>query len=385
MSRQKKKILLVGNYAADRSESMNRYAEMLERVLAERGYAVRLITPPRIFGKLIRDGAGPAKWLGYLDKYLAFPRRLMKDAAWADIVHISDQGNASYARLLRRHVTVITCHDMFAIRAGLGTIPDHSLKYTGRVLQESNRKGLETADAVVCVSDYTKEELLRFTTCDPARVRVAHNPLNYPYAPAARKEINSTLAHLGADPEEPYFLHVGGNFAYKNRAGVARIFSELRKIAPYRDAKLLMAGARWSPELRESIARLKLDDAMLEVETPSNEQLRALYSGALALIFPSFYEGFGWPLVEAQACGCPVATSSRRPMSDIVGDSGILFDPLDERGAALRIAGGLADRRGMSKRGLDNVARFSPAAMFAELEATYELAGARRRDQSADR
>ncbi|HXG69778.1 MAG TPA: glycosyltransferase, partial [Gemmatimonadaceae bacterium] len=300
--------MLVGNYAADRSESMNRYAEMLERVLTDSGHAVRLVIPPRVFGKLTKDATSPAKWLGYLDKYLIFPRRLNKDAAWADIVHITDQGNGSYARLLRRHVTVITCHDMFAIRAGLGTVPDHSLKYTGRVLQASNRKGLEAADAVICVSDYTKEELLRFTACDPARVRVAYNPLNYPYTPATRGEIDATLVHVGADPHDQYFLHVGGNYPYKNRPGVVRIFSELRRTAPYRDAKLVMAGARWPTELRETVAMLGLTELVLEVETPTNEALRALYSGALALIFPSFYEGFGWPLVEAQACGCPVAT-----------------------------------------------------------------------------
>ena len=383
MTRQEKKILLVGNYSLDGSESMNRYVALLQRALSGRGYAVRVVTPPQIVGRLGRQGSGLGKWLGYVDKFLFFPWQLLARARTADIVHICDQGSASYTRLFRNRPTVLTCHDMFAIRAGLETIPEHSLKLPGKVFQAANRRGLELADSVICISDHTRDEVLEFTKCDPEAVRAAYLPLNYPYSPAPSEEIERTVRQAGLDPSERYFFHVGGNFPYKNRPGVVRIFSELRKLEDYRSARLIMAGARWSPELRQVVVSLELDSVVVEVETPSNEDLRALYSGALALIFPSLYEGFGWPLVEAQACGCPVATSNRPPMSDLVRESGVLFDPLDHAGAATRIAEGLADRAGLRRRGMANVARFSPETMLSEVQAAYTQAETRKRARTS--
>ena len=105
---------------------------------------------------------------------------------------------------------------------------------------------------------------------------------------------------------------MGGNQWYKNRLGVLRIFSILTKLPVGGSLKLLMVGKPWTLEMRRFVLEHGLSDATLELTGVAEEDLRALYSMASVMIFPSFQEGFGWPIIEAQACGCPVATSNDR-------------------------------------------------------------------------
>src|SRR6185436_1491272 len=93
----------------------------------------------------------------------------------------------------------------------------------------------------------------------------------------------------------------------------------------------------------------------------------ALYSGATALVFPSRYEGFGWPIIEAQACGCPVICSNTGPMPEAAGDAGLLFSPDDEEGfaaAILRLTNP-EERALWSEKSLRNAERFAPEKMIA--------------------
>jgi glycosyltransferase involved in cell wall biosynthesis len=107
---------------------------------------------------------------------------------------------------------------------------------------------------------------------------------------------------------------------------------------------------------------------------PGNAVLEALYSRALALFFPSRFEGFGWPLIEAQACGCPVICSRCAPFAEVVGSSAISRDVDDERGFAeeiVRLAGDAGEREAWSAAGLRNAARFEPEQMIAQYVDVY--------------
>ena len=102
-----------------------------------------------------------------------------------------------------------------------------------------------------------------------------------------------------------------------------------------------MAGAPWSEKMRNFVTANNLGGGVIEIVDPSNEDLRSLYSGAAALLFPSLYEGFGWPLIEAQSCGCPVITSNRPPMTEVAADAALYIDPANESEAAAFIAANL--------------------------------------------
>jgi hypothetical protein len=130
-----------------------------------------------------------------------------------------------------------------------------------------------------------------------------------------------------------FIFHVGNNNWYKNRLGVLRIYKALTGIMP--DAPpLIMAGKRFFPDMTAFVESAGLAGRVFSLVDVSNEDLRALYSAASLLLFPSLAEGFGWPIIEAQACGCRVVTSGRAPMTEVGGDAAIYVDPEKETEAA---------------------------------------------------
>ncbi len=185
---------------------------------------------------------------------------------------------------------------------------------------------------------------------------VIPNPLSYNFLPAPAEDVAAVRATCGLAPEDEYLLHVGKSNWYKNRPGVMRILAELREIPRFRQVKMVMAGTPLSGALLEMAASFT---GIVEYVGPTDEQLQALYTGALALLFPSLEEGFGWPILEAQACGCPVITSSRPPMSEVAGGAAILIDPEDPVSAAAIIAARIHEADGLSSAGLANIRAYS--------------------------
>ena len=352
------RILLIANYLPDGQQSMQRYAAMLQEGFTGAGHDVRLIRPAALAGK-----AGE-KWAGYFDKFVLFPSELRRAAEWADVVQICDHSNAIYVKYLAGRLHVITCHDLLAVRSALGEFPDYSTRWSGRRLQGMIVDGLSHARNIVCVSEATRADVERLVPGDERNVTCIYNGLNYPYEPMPREEAARRLEALGLSQDRPFILHVGGNQWYKNREGVLKIFALLRERVP--DLMLVMAGKPWTAEMRELARELRLESSAVERAGVSEEDLRALYSRAEALLFPSLAEGFGWPVAEAQVCGCPVVTSNRAPMTEVGGSVATYVDPLDHESAAMALASALGSR-GLGKPG----ARFSTAAMIDGYLAFY--------------
>jgi glycosyltransferase involved in cell wall biosynthesis len=365
------KILLLGNYVNDEQESMQRFAAIMAQGLAQAGHEVRLLRPPSVIGQLRPSWEGVGKWLGYVDKFGWFPPVLRSAVKQADVVHICDHSNAFYTEHLRVVPHVVTCHDLMAIRSALGDIPQHPTAWTGRQLQRLILKGLTVAQHIACVSDATRNDLSRIAGIREDRVSRVYNSLNYPYSPMELTQAASRLRRLSVDPEQPFLLHVGWNQWYKNRLGVLRIFALLQKLAAPRTLKLVMVGKPWTTEMRQFIAENELANVTSELTAVANEDLRALYSTAALLLFPSLEEGFGWPIVEAQACGCPVATSKRSPMDEVAGDAAIYLDPENPPSAADTLKNALDRLDGIREASLRNAARFKSGMIDGYL-ALYE-------------
>jgi glycosyltransferase involved in cell wall biosynthesis len=373
-------VLLIANYELDQQESMRAYAALLVSGLRERGHCVHLLSPVPVVGRvgarLFPQWVGVRKWLGYVDKFVLFPWRLRKAIGKADVVHICDHSNAMYVRLVHSrgnaggHVrthgrpAVVTCHDLLAVRCAMGHFPGQRVSWTGRWLQRWVAGGLRSADRVVCVSEKTREDVQGVLGIEPDRLSVAGNALHWDYLPIRAEEREGILREMGLPPGRKFFLHVGANHWYKNRSAVLPIFAELRKYAEYGEAVLVMAGARWPDEFGEWLAERGLRGQAIAVENPENAQLRALYGGAEALIFPSLEEGFGWPILEAQACGCPVAVADRAPMNAVGGEAAILIDPANPAGAAAAIVRGLEDGERLRLGSLRNAERFGRGRMI---------------------
>lgn len=368
------RILLVGNYKLDNQSSMLRYAEMLREKLSLRGHYVEIIQPEPRFGHLVSHEF-IRKWLGYIDKYLLFPRRLRTRSAAFDVIHVCDHSNSMYLRHTGGPPASITCHDLLAIDSARGRYPEQSISFTGKVLQQWILKSLLRARNIVCVSDNTAEELQALTQGAKPNVSVIPNPLVFHDSPAPAEDVVRLRGRLGLADEDFYLLHVGGNQWYKNRIGVLRIFRlllDLHRSTGAPEPRLIMAGKEWTHPMREFVRENRLERHVVEATTPSDEELRALYSGATALLFPSLYEGFGWPLIEAQSCGCPVITSNRPPMTEVAGSSALYIDPADERAAAALIAEALDRLYLRRESGFRNVERFSMDRILPVYESFFK-------------
>jgi glycosyltransferase involved in cell wall biosynthesis len=265
-------------------------------------------------------------------------------------------------------------HDLLAVRGGLGEQTDCPASRTGRLLQRWILLGLRNADAVPCVSSFTREDAQRLALARAGRpaLPVVLNGLNYPFRRLAADEADRRLApwaaQLGA---RPFVLHVGSAHLRKNREGVLRTFAIHARAHP--DALLVLAGQPLPPAHRDLAAELGIADRVVALVRPPDEVVEALYNRAFALLFPSRHEGFGWPVVEAQACGCPVVCSDIPPTREVAGDTALMRVAEDAEGLAdcLRSLGEPAQRRQVVEAGLANAERFSAQAMAAQYVAVY--------------
>ena len=367
-------ILLIGNYALDRQQSMQRFAMMMLEGLTAAGIQAELIQPQPFLGRFRLAGGFVAKWLAYLDKFVFFRRRLrQRIAARPAVVHICDHSNAMYAKQIHGVPVVVTCHDLLAVRGALGEQTDTPASAAGKFLQRWIVAGLENATAISCVSQATLADAQRLVARKNGRptLKVITSGLSYPYRQLPAHEARSRLAASSLlEPDRPFVLHVGSNLRRKNREGVLRIFAHCRE--PW-NGLLVFAGEPLSLALRSLGRALGVSDRIVELPETANELLEALYNCATALLFPSTCEGFGWPIAEAHACGCPVICTAREPMIEVAGSAGLTHPIDDEAGFArdiLRLTDP-AERERWSAKALENAKRFSTARMISEYRDLY--------------
>jgi len=365
------RVLLVGNYAFDATTSMKIFADTMCRELSRDGIDVRILAPKPVLGKLKPSATGFGKWLGYLDKFVLFPFTLRRAAARVDVVHICDHSNAMYSFAAGSTPVLATCHDMIAVRGALGEVPDCPASFFGKTLQRWVLRGLKRATRVACVSQYTYQDVRRLLGPD-ARLVTVLNGLVYPFQRLSEDEVERRLTSLQA-LDRPFVMHIGSNLMRKNREAVLRVFAH---VAEQSDAQLVIAGQPLSTELKQQAESLGIAGRIVEVAHPSVEVVEALYNKAAVLFFPSRYEGFGWTLIEAQACGCPVVASNIPTSIEVLGDSAKLFSLEDEAGMAEAVTGYVKDpsaRAAARSKGLDNVrSRFEPARMTEQYETLYQ-------------
>jgi len=334
------RILLIGNYAPDRQFSMLRYTSWLAAALRRQGFEVDLVAPPARLARLVSSQSAARKWLGFVDKFLLFSTELKARAPAYDLVHIADHSNAPYALLLGSTPLSITCHDLIPIKVLSGEIEGQRLPRTGSHLQRLIRRSLHHIANVVFVSAPTQSDFTRLIAAPAGASAVIANPV-IGFGGMDKDRALELLQQANLPVDRPFLLHVGSNLWYKNRIGAVELFGLLRDRPEWgpslRDALMVCVG----PPLPDAAMRIasKWQRNLIVVNEASNELIEALYMRAEALLYPSFEEGFGWPIIEAQACGCPVITTDREPMRSIAGPAALLIDPHHPQESAAAIAG----------------------------------------------
>jgi glycosyltransferase involved in cell wall biosynthesis len=369
-------VLLVGNYEPDGQESMLRFFECLRRELPRHGVTVDSIKPAVWFGRR-RIGRGVDKWLAYLDKYVLFPsvlRRCIRRAHPDTIIHIADHSNSVYLRDELEGRQIVTCHDLLAVRGALGEATDCPASRSGRMLQAAILRGLRRAGLVVCDSTATQNDFQRLTG-GTRRSQVVWMGLNDAFRNLAPGEARARLAPLGdAVLGRPFLVHVGSSLRRKNRELALRVIARLK---PQWPGLLVFAGEGLSTSQTALMHTLGVSDRVIELRRPSHETLEALYNTAHALLYPSRFEGFGWPVVEAQACGCPVVCSNTTSLPEVAGHAALMRGPDDEEGFVVDVLSlcNPAARDALIRLGHENVKRFTTGRMVADYIAAYRSLG----------
>ena len=230
-------------------------------------------------------------------------------------------------------------------------------------LDLSTRWNARAASHVLADSQATKTDLVTRYSVEPDKVTVAYPGTDESLRPV-RDGAAIAVARARYDIGERYFLYLGTLQPRKNLRRLVEAFAHFAARPSGSDIQLVLAGKRgWlCDELFEQIDHLGLDRQVHLPGYIAEEDKASLLSGAMAFVFPSLHEGFGLPVLEAQACGCPVITSTTSSLPEVAGDAALLVDPRDI--VALSVAmerliheEGL--RAELTKRGFANVSRFS--------------------------
>ncbi|RTL33128.1 MAG: glycosyltransferase family 1 protein [Burkholderiales bacterium] len=304
------------------SQSMPRFARMIGEAMQARGHEVVYWAPQPMVHALLAS-TRLAKWAGYVDQYLLFPllvRARLLRRSHNTLYVFCDQALGPWVPLVKHLPHVVHAHDLLALRSALGQIPQNPTSRTGRVYQRYIRRGFQQGRHFICVSRRTQEDLLAHGHIRPESSHVVYNGLNHPYKRLSREQADLLLAQAGmrAGPEG-MILHVGGGQWYKNTAGVIHLYAAYAS-RQARPLPLWMVSPQpTSPQVLAALAAVPPQGRVQFFQGISNDVMEALYSVAAAFVFPSLAEGFGWPIVEAQACGCPVLTTDDSPMNEIAG------------------------------------------------------------------
>lgn len=315
-------IAFLTNARSADQRSMIGYGELLLEAALHSGEEVVEWQGSSLFAQLPLRGQLRKLALN-LDRFLVTPLILLGRSA--DIVHVVDPGNCIYLPLLRYHRSIVTVHDMIPYLAEAGRLEGFRPSRTGKLLMRQILHQLARVDQIICVSHATRRDLLELSDVDPERVEVIPNAVFQPMEPATPEDSVELRQKYHLPAEAPFVFHVGRNF-YKNRGTVLEAVALLRKSRP--DVHLVMVGELESP-LAAKASQLNFGDALHVLPYVAREDMAALYTTASVLFFPSLYEGFGLPVLEAQMCGTPVVCSDAGSLPEVADERAVLVPAMD--------------------------------------------------------
>jgi glycosyltransferase involved in cell wall biosynthesis/SAM-dependent methyltransferase len=296
----------------------------------------------------------------------------------ADIFHATFYQIPHQARNCKTLKTFATVYDLIPIILSQLFIGKNDADYQ-RMLESLNN--LTAEDYILCISQATKNDLLNHVKLDSERVFVTHlaaNPTLFYHCDDA--ENIASVKHKYGITDAPYILGVSTLEPRKNLEHVIRCFAKVVQQQGIKDLNLVLVGAKgWEYEkIFQEIANFGLSkDRIIITGYVADEDLAAIYSGAMVFVYPSLYEGFGLPPLEAMQCGIPVITSNNSSFPEVVGDAGIMLDPTDADGlchSILKLYRTPALRQEMSLKSLAQAKKFSWERCTQETIAAYKTA-----------
>lgn len=222
---------------------------------------------------------------------------------------------------IKGHI-VNTVHDMVFKK-----FPNTMTKANYKRLEKNLKRSCDNSDIIITVSDNSKKEIMEYFNMPERKIRIVPNGVDLNFY----KPIRNVNVIKKYKIEKPYFLYIGTLEPRKNIPNLIRAFNILLQKLNKKDIILVIGGRKgWRyDEIYKCVEELKLEDDVLFLGYVPIEDMPALYTQAISFVFPSLYEGFGIPPLEAMACGTPVIASNTSSLPEVVGDAGMLVNPYD--------------------------------------------------------
>jgi glycosyltransferase involved in cell wall biosynthesis len=304
---------------------MSRYAELVIRALKlaelkKNDIAIeelRCSAPPALMNLL---PANIGTWINHLWLMVICRSQIRRNQP--NLIHILDGSFGYLAPRSRRSALVATVHDLIPALRQRGRFGYWPSSYAAKTVVSASLNGLRRCDQLLAVSNSTAIDLASLTGVENEKIAVSPLALTDEFLDEAEKEHDPV-----GEKRNRYLFHIGNNARYKNREGVIRIFMQLRSQL---SLKLKMAGPPPTPRMRELLRENSLEGDVEFMLNADDTKLIDLYRQASVFLFPSLYEGFGWPPLEAMACGCPVVCSNEGSLPEVVGDAALTASASDE-------------------------------------------------------
>lgn len=326
-------------FAEQKVGGISRYHVRLTQHLKSQGEDIKIYSPLyrcSYMGELAADvinGKQAPEWFGKRSALLTMPiqRTIVRKriSSWMpDIIHetyYSPKSLNVHDRSGKRIPTVLTVHDM------IHELFPQYFKPWDRAVQHK-RNAIEHADHIICVSNATKNDLINFIDIPESKISVIYHGIDTTkekdefIIDESRTNMNIKEQPLFSNIDAPYILYVGSRGGHKNFRRLLDAYSSTNSL---RSTFILVAfgGGEFSRSERELIHHYRLKPNQVTHVTGDDRVLNELYKKASVLVYPSLYEGFGFPPLEAMVHGCPVVSSSVSSMPEVLGDAARYFDP----------------------------------------------------------
>lgn len=311
---------------------------------------------PDIYAKSFRPEDSRLPFVGkYLTLWLNYPRIAKKKRA--DINHILDHSISHLIGSLEAEKTIITCHDLIGLE-----IPGSTPFWKRKIFWRNVIKNMLKARKIITVSQHTKNDILKYSSCKSNDIVVIYEGVSTKFRQIEKDKIDERFKF-----RKPAILHVGHDNFYKNVEGLIKAIALLKKEA------LLVKVGPISKRQSRLLKRLKID--FVQFLDLSEEELIQIYNAGDLLVYPSRHEGFGFPVLEAMACGCPVICSNAGSLPEVASDAATMVSPDDIQGIAKAIERILASqdlRQELIERGFRQAKKFSWERTATETADVYK-------------
>lgn len=303
-------------------------------------------------------------------RYCAYP--MQARANQGRINHIIDHSYAHLLKVLNPRSCIVTVHDLIPQLAWKGQVPGLTYPHNP-FLNKLSLGFLKDAIAIIAVSHSTKLDLINHCGLQEEQISVVHNGLNTIFRPLS-EEFKIALRLSFKFPDfGTHIVLITGNQTYKNHINSLRVIERLQVVSS-KPIQLVCLGVS-NAELDKYLTKIKINNPIICLSGISNQRLVELYNSVDCLLFPSWYEGFGWPPLEAMACGTPVVTSNVASLPEIVGDAAPMAAPEDVEMLTEAVLAMLEDkikRSDFINKGHRNVSRFSWKRCASEVASVYK-------------